>query len=298
MAQHTLFCVPGTWEAVAAADKLGRIEPGTEIGMLTGVTDLLDRRVFDVVYVNYPGSFGPVPGGGEGLLAALGQPSYRDSRDSGVAELIRLIRAREGSFGILGYSQGGAIASLVGRELVSGSLADRVGDCRWIHTFASPHRAPGHTFPLGNRLAGQGVSGDPILDTGGIDWFDYCLPGDLYGDADLPETYLRMSYDLATELSLVDPFTVFAAAADSLLRGRLRDAIAELAEDPAHLVPKVATTAATLAAFLQNFPHDKYGVREIIPGTTALRHSANHLSFWGPRGIDAERQAALTLMPR
>jgi hypothetical protein len=35
--------------------------------------------------------------------------------------------------------------------------------------------------------------------------------------------------------------------------------------------------------FLRDFPHDKYGIREIIPGWTALRHSANHLNFWGPR---------------
>lgn len=28
---------------------------------------------------------------------------------------------------------------------------------------------------------------------------------------------------------------------------------------------------------------DKYGVADIIPGWTALRHSANHLNFWGPR---------------
>ena len=28
---------------------------------------------------------------------------------------------------------------------------------------------------------------------------------------------------------------------------------------------------------------DKYGVWQIIPGRTALQHSANHLNFWGPR---------------
>ncbi|MFF0493403.1 hypothetical protein ACFYTQ_30640 [Nocardia sp. NPDC004068] len=283
MAQHKLFCVPGTWEAVAAAERIGRIEPGTEIGMLTGVTDLLDRTVFDVVYVNYPASFGPVPGGGESLLDALGHPSYHASRDLGVAEVIRLIRAHEGGFGILGYSQGGAIASLVGRELVSGSLRERRADCRWLHAFASPHRARGHTFPLGNQLVGQGISGDPIVDTGGIDWFDYCLPGDLYGDADLAHTYLRLGYELAIELSLVDPFTMIADLADSLLRGALRDAIIGLGEDPAPTVEKVGITAATLVPFLQSFPHDKYGVREIVPGLTALRHSANHLNFWGPR---------------
>ncbi len=283
MAQHKLFCIPGTWEAVAAAERLGRIEPGSEIGMLTGVTDLLDRSVFDVVYVNYPASFGPIPGGGESVLDALGHPSYRASRDMGIAELGRLIRAHEGGFGILGYSQGAAIASLVGRELVSGSLRHRMRDCHWLHAVASPHRARGHTFPQGNQLAGQGISGDPIRRTGSIDWFDYCLPGDIYGDTDLTDTYLQLGYQLAMDLSVVDPFTMIANLTDSLLRGKLRDAIIELGEDPLRMINKVAVTAATLVAFLQNFPHDKYGVREIVPGLTALRHSANHLNFWGPR---------------
>ena len=77
MAKHKLFCVPGTWEAVAAADgNPGGITPGAEIGMLRGVTDLLNRDVFDVVYVNYPASFGPIPGGGEDLLEALGDHKY------------------------------------------------------------------------------------------------------------------------------------------------------------------------------------------------------------------------------
>jgi hypothetical protein len=68
--------VPGTWEAVAAADgDPGGVTPGAKIGMLRGVTDFLNRTVFDVVYVNYPASFGPIPGGGQDLLDALGNPS-------------------------------------------------------------------------------------------------------------------------------------------------------------------------------------------------------------------------------
>ena len=43
--------------------------------MLKGITDFLNRNVFDIVYVNYPASFGPIPGGGEDLLEALGIPS-------------------------------------------------------------------------------------------------------------------------------------------------------------------------------------------------------------------------------
>lgn len=55
---------------------------------------------------------------------------------------------------------------------------------------------------------------------------------------------------------------------------------------------RLKITAATLATFLQHYPHDKYAVREILPGTTALRHSANHLNFWGPR-VDADHPTAV-----
>jgi hypothetical protein len=48
MAKHTLFCVPGTSEVVDAADSRPEITPAAEVGMLTGVTNLLDRRAFDI----------------------------------------------------------------------------------------------------------------------------------------------------------------------------------------------------------------------------------------------------------
>ena len=177
MARHKLFCVPGTWEAVAAANgDPGGITPGAEIGMLKGITDFLNRNVFDIVYVNYPASFGPIPGGGEDLLEALGNPSYLKSRDMGVAEVKRLIGLHQGSFGLLGYSQGGAV------------------------------------------VAYEGISGDNIVNTGTIDWFDYCLPGDIYGNADIRGTYLKQGYDLVTPLSLVDPFTMIAQIAANLAR--------------------------------------------------------------------------------
>ena len=175
------------------------------------ITDFLNRNVFDIVYVNYPASFGPIPGGGEDLLAALGNPSYLKSRDMGVAEVKRLIGEHQGSFGLLGYSQGGAVVSLVGRELVSGSLTSRQRDCRWLHAIASPHRGRGRTFHLGNQLAYEGISGDNIVNSGTIDWFDYCLPGDIYGNADIRGTYLKQGYDLVTPLSLMDPFAMIAA---------------------------------------------------------------------------------------
>jgi hypothetical protein len=131
MAKHKLFCVPGTWEVVEAANSRPEITPDAEVGMLTGITNVLDRRVFDIVYVNYPASFGPIPGPGQNVLDALGDPSYIDS-----------------------------------------------------------------------------------------------LPPNIF---------------------------------------------------------RAIKTGFDLGVFLRDNPHDKYGVWQIIPGWTALQHSANHLNFWGPR---------------
>lgn len=68
---------------------------------------------------------------------------------------------------------------------------------------------------------------------------------------------------------------------------------AEIAENIAHwaqtgeLGPvnlrRLVKTGFDFGSLLRNYPHDKYGVQQIIPGWTALAHSANHLNFWGPR---------------
>ncbi|MFD3427307.1 LysM peptidoglycan-binding domain-containing protein [Nocardia fluminea] len=278
LAKHTLFCVPGTWEAVAAANgNPGGISPSDPIGMLTGITNALDPQWFDIEYVNYPASFGPVPGGGDALLDALGRPSYRASRDMGVAELTRLINAHDGSFGLLGYSQGGAVVSLVGRDIVSGSLQGRRGDCHWVHALASPHRGLGRTFHLGNSLAYQGISGDNITETHPIDWFDYCLPGDIYGNANIAGTYLKQAYDIATEFTLTDPVAMITGIAEHIVDWVNSGILGPI--DPARLF----ATAVDLNNFLRDFPHDKYGIWDIIPERTALAHSAAHLNYWGPR---------------
>ena len=132
------------------------------------------------------------------------------------------------------------------------------------------------------NLPEKGFPGTTSPNTGSIDWFDYCQPGDIYGDANLRGTYLRLGYELGIELTLSDPIAMIAGIAESLIRGELRRAIIELGEAPAVAIAKTATTAGSLALFLWDNPHVQYG--DIIPGRTVLAHSANHLNFWGGRG--------------
>lgn len=279
MANKTIYAIPGTWEIGPGN------YPDSPIGMLKGVTDLLNRSIFDVQHVNYPARFGPIANNGEPPLSQLGSPSYADSVQMGVDEVVRLIESKPGKFGVIGYSQGGAVASQVGREVMSGRLAHRKSDCLWLHTFASPHRRAGHTFHLGNPLAYGGIiASDPIggfgyPGTSPIDWFDYGLPDDIYVNAN-PDSYLEAGYEAVREMSLADPLGWGQAVLESITTGELGEMFADIT-DPVTFARKVANTAVAVARFGDS--HVRYGIDEVVPGQTALEHSANHLNFWGAR---------------
>jgi hypothetical protein len=104
-----------------------------------------------------------------------------------------------------------------------------------------------------------------------------CLPGDIYGNADIFGTYLKQGYDLVTPLSLADPFTMIARIAQNIAHWLQTGELGPLN------IFRAIKTGFDLGVFLRDYPHDKYGVWQIIPGWTALQHSANHLNFWGPR---------------
>lgn len=269
MNQPVLFVVPGTWE------------PDNDTGMLGGVTRLLRPGAFDVRWIDYPRSFGMVPGRtGEPVWGSLGDPSYVRSRELGKTALENAIRSIPGRrFGLLGYSQGGAIVSLVGRDLVSGALRDRARDCRWLHAFASPHRGLGRAFPGGPTLIpDQGISGDNIEDTGHIEWWDFCLPGDLYGASDLDGTYLEQVYGGAIELSVASPGDMLGMVAATAAAVEKVAAIAIEKDGPVESARKVANTVDALVRFQRTFPHARYGLDPIAGGQTALAISADHLN--------------------
>ncbi len=81
-------------------------------------------------------------------------------------------------------------------------------------------------------------------------------------------------------MSLVDPFTMIAQIAANLAHWLQSGELGPLS------IFRAVKTGFDLGVFLRDFPHDKYGVWDIIPGQTALAHSANHLNFWGPRLLD------------
>ncbi len=281
MASKTIFAVPGTWEIGPGN------YPATPVGMIKGVTDRLNRNTFDVQHVNYPARFGPIANNGEPPLSQLGSPSYDESVQMGVDEVVRLVLAMPAGrkFGVIGYSQGGAIAARVGREVIHGRLQARRNDCLWIHTFGAPHRRPGSTFHQGNVLPWGGiVKSDPI---GGftapgitpIDWFDYALPNDLYANAN-PDSYLEAGYEAVKDMSLTDPLGWGGSIVQSVIDGALAEVVADFT-DPQALARKTANTVEAVQRFGDS--HTRYGIDQIKPGWTAITHSANHLNYWGTR---------------
>ncbi|AKJ72264.1 PE-PPE domain-containing protein [Gordonia malaquae] len=281
MAKHTAYIIPGTWEIGPGH------YPNTPIGMLKGVSDRLNRTIWNVQHVNYPARFGPIANNGEPPLSQLGSPSYAQSVDMGVDEVVRLIESKPGTFAVLGYSQGGAIASRIGQELLTGRLAHRKNDCLWLHTFASPHRDTDSSIP-GVALTGEGISGEPL---GGfringvpdaLDWFDYGLPNDIYVNAPV-NSYCRAGYELVKDMSLIDPIGWATAIGLSITNGEVAEANNDLATNPLVFAAKVATTIDAVNKFGNS--HTDYGntSKRVFNGKTAVEHSAFHLNYWGAR---------------
>lgn len=288
MARHTLYVLPGTWEAVAAAEAGQTVGPGTPVGLLTGITNHLDPNIFEVIYVNYPGSFGPISGGGAPPLAMLGSPSYRDSRDQGVDETVRLINDRPGTFGVIGFSQGGDVAAIIGWELMYGRLQHRSGNCLWVQTFGGPRRRPGHTFHGGPPLAWGGISGQYVggFEVPGmpphIDWFDYAIPLDIYADAN-PDSYLHLVYDTVTEMTIDNMGSMIGSVDPSA--PSFVDRVTQEGDNLVDMARKLTNTVNELSRFATSNPnpHTGYATRHIVPNVTAVQHALNHLNYWGPR---------------
>ncbi len=130
----------------------------------------------------------------------------------GVDEVVRLILAKPGKFGVIGYSRvAPSLRASAARSSTAGSSPAARMPSGFTHS-ARPHRRPGSTFHQGNNLPWGGgiVKSDPI---GGftapgidpIDWFDYALPNDIYANANPPDSYLESGYDAVKDMSLVDP---------------------------------------------------------------------------------------------
>lgn len=271
--RHTIFLIPGT------GDVHPGMSPDTPTGVLARYHGRLDPEVFDLRFVDYPASFGPIPVGVDAQLF-MGNPTYAESRDMGVAEVKRLIEETLGTFGIIGFSQGGAVADLVVRALVEGDLQHRQKDCIWAHVFASPHRARGKTFHLDNprRLPHGGIAGDHVVDTGSIDYFAYAVAGDIFTHCDPNSTYGREIYEVVKGWNAQDLPGLLAEM------GVLHQSVSFFNNlGLRHFLKMLGTVEA--ARRLRDGVHQEYfNPRSTeFGGVSAFEHSVNHLNYWGVR---------------
>lgn len=147
--------------------------PITPPGMVADTSWVnVNRSIWDVQAVLYP--------------AALIPMSQSIAR--GKAALIEAIESRSGPFALAGTSQGALIASLVYKEVRSGSLQHRRRDLIAGTMFGNPFREQGVTFPGGPDPSAWNDPDDPVShgifayehrlqDTESF-WWEFANPGD------------------------------------------------------------------------------------------------------------------------
>lgn len=128
--------------------------------------------------------------------------SYVESRDSGVAELLRLMLATPGNKVLYGYSQG---ADVVIRALLRWPEARR-GEIRLIGTFGSPCRPEGPTLLGGRTPKGAGIAGVYTPEWARDREYSFTIDGDMYSES---VGVLPQLYDILTRLDLSIEFAQY-----------------------------------------------------------------------------------------
>ena len=269
MADIAIFTAAGTWA-------------GPDQGYPADVAREVVRRnprLFEWRPINYPASFGPVPGAPNPLGGA--SPSYYESVMQGYNIGRDMIRSWRGPFALIGYSQGAEVIAKLAWAMMYGELKDRLHDCHWGVTFGNPCRGANRSFPGGpQNQPGEGISRHNLTDLMTIDWLDYAFNEDMYPCAPI-DSYLGLAYDFAIGLQIHDVWSIAQWISTQITTGQLLPTLAEL-PTPAAWV-KMANTFTVVTKFLSINPHVQYDAWEIVPGWTPAAHAINHLSEAGSR---------------
>ncbi|DAZ90165.1 putative peptidoglycan-binding domain-containing protein [Mycobacteroides abscessus subsp. bolletii] len=272
----TVYTFAGTWSAA-------------DWGFQADVARGLDPGFFTWAPIDYPASFGPIPGGPVTGITSL---SYQESVEVAVRAGIKRIAATPGKFMLGGYSQGAEAASRLLREIIhGGSLSHRASDFIGGYTFGNPCREENHTWP-GDTLAGRGISPNRIEGTP-LTWHDYAHAGDMYtavpkGDAGDDITAV---YDVLTRLQIHDPFQMAIDMVAALTgKGGLAEQIAELLGNPLNLIDaaRAAGIAIRFAASGAR-DHGTYGIDDVMDGSgrSSVVHAIDSMNAYGRKVLAA-----------
>lgn len=145
-----------------------------------------------------------------------------DSVAYGVDELVRHITSTQGTFALVGMSQGSMVVSNVMKRMLLGSdLFHRQRDCIAAVTFGNPMRKFGRTFPGGTAPAGAGIfspvsiTSHPMLSglaatTYPSFWWEMVTPNDFFADVPLEHlsTIASVARAVSTYRGVNDPLSM------------------------------------------------------------------------------------------
>ncbi|DAZ90364.1 peptidoglycan-binding protein [Mycobacteroides abscessus] len=271
----TVYTFAGTWSA-------------SDWGIQADVARGLDASFFTWVPVEYPASFGPIPGGPS---AGGGAPSYQESVAAAVSTGIRQVNNTPGKLMIGGYSQGGEAASLLLKEILGGSLTHRRGDLVGGYTFGNPSREANHTWP-GDSLPGRGISPNRIVGTPST-WHDYAHAGDMYTATpnDDAGDDITAVYSVLTRLQIHDPWELAQSIVAALKgKGGLVEQITELLGNPLHLIDAARAAGIALQFLASGLrDHGNYWEDDVMDGSgrTSVQHAIDSMNAYGRKALAA-----------
>ncbi|CAM4331661.1 PE-PPE domain-containing protein [Nocardia ninae] len=136
----TVLTLAGTGEPQPERDRV--------YGMPSHVTRELDTSRFDCVAVQYPASYGPAP--------QLWGIDYEASVELGLARLISAIRFTDNLVGVIAYSQGATVLTMLLERMAAGQYPDV--ELAFAALIANPLRAPDWPSIDGSSV-GYGIAG-------------------------------------------------------------------------------------------------------------------------------------------
>lgn len=249
----------------------GRNSDGTAAGMLQDVTKLLDWEKFSWFEPDWPAAIGPEP--------ELWGPSLDTSVRLGVAAGVKAIQDSPNVCGLLSYSLGGIVASMILEGARSGEFTNTNGtplEIAFVVNIANPMRRPGQSVgnlcPF-NTFGLHGRRGPWPLTT---NVREYANPDDIITSTP-PDSPLRL---IDTGIS---PFSLIEGARIGNLTPLLfHELLQFLLRDPVTNLDRYTTALRGLLAYLTPWPdgaHVRYSGHN-LPGTNILwtTHAADYLN--------------------
>lgn len=225
--------IPGTGQSPPSAD------PQADTGVIGSIIGPAQNSDLEQVVIPYSASFGGVVGTAPGPPMAVSALQALSLTDNTVAEGAKQCPAAK--FAVLGYSQGGGVASDFARQEGDGAgpvPVDRIAGVAALSDWTRPpgsQAVPGRTgqqstdrVPGTSGAATSSVRFAPVPDSGGIasDPSDFgkmdgrvveiCRPGDLACDAPAGADGLTVAAGIAAHTSFNDPIAAVTSAGAAL----------------------------------------------------------------------------------